>query len=129
MIGEDGVELPQGQVGELVMRGVAIMKGYLNRPEADAELVWRDPRGRLFIRTGDVGRVDDEGYVYIMDRQRDMIISGGINVFASDLEDVIRLCPGVQDAAVIAALHEKWGRHLLPSWSSNQAPRSQLKRC
>jgi len=109
VIGEDGVELPQGEVGELVMRGVAIMKGYLNRPEADAELVWRDPRGRLFIRTGDVGRVDDEGYVYIMDRQRDMIISGGINVFASDLEDVIRLCPGVQDAAVIAALHEKWG--------------------
>jgi acyl-CoA synthetase (AMP-forming)/AMP-acid ligase II len=86
-----------------------MMKGYLNRPEATADIIWRDERGRTYIRTGDMGRFDEDGFLYIMDRKRDMIVSGGLNVFASDIEEIFLQHPEVLDVAVIAIPHEKWG--------------------
>ncbi|ANK82617.1 MAG: hypothetical protein TEF_18805 [Rhizobiales bacterium NRL2] len=109
VIDDDGHELPQSERGELVVRGTTMMKGYLNRPEANADIIWRDHRGRIFIRTGDVGRLDADGCVYVLDRKRDMIVTGGFNVFASDLEDVLREHRSVDDVAVVAAPHAKWG--------------------
>jgi long-chain acyl-CoA synthetase len=109
IIDEEGNELPGGEVGEIIGYSPVMMKGYLNRPEATAEIIWRDERGRTYIRTGDMGRIDEDGFLYIMDRKRDMIVSGGLNVFASDIEEVFLQHPEVLDVAVIAVPHEKWG--------------------
>jgi len=109
IIDEEGNELPVGEVGEIIGYSPIMMKGYLNRPEATAEIIWRDERGRTYIRTGDMGRIDEDGFLYIMDRKRDMIVSGGLNVFASDIEEVFLQHPEVLDVAVIAIPHEKWG--------------------
>jgi len=109
IIDEEGNELPAGEVGEIIGYSPIMMKGYLNRPEATAEIIWRDERNRTYIRTGDMGRIDEDGFLYIMDRKRDMIVSGGLNVFASDIEEVFLLHPEVLDVAVIAVPHDKWG--------------------
>ncbi len=101
--------LPPDEVGEIVGRSAGIMRGYWNRPDATAEIVWRDDDGRLFIRTGDMGSLDHEGYLTITDRKKDMIVSGGINVFASDIEAVVLEHPDVVDVAVIAIPDPKWG--------------------
>ena len=85
------------------------MKGYHNNPEATSEMIWHDERGRTFIRTGDMGYLDNEGFLYIVDRKKDMIVSGGLNVFAMDIENVLRQHEDVKDTAVIAVPHEKWG--------------------
>lgn len=85
------------------------MKGYHNQPQATEEAIWRDGRGRTFLRTGDIGRFDEDGYLYILDRKKDMIVSGGFNVFPVDLESVLAQHPAVAEACVIAVPHEKWG--------------------
>jgi long-chain acyl-CoA synthetase len=108
IIDDNGKELPQGEIGEIVGYGAGMMKGYHNRPEATAETIWRDEHGRTFLRTGDVGRFDEDGFLYILDRKKDMIVSGGVNVFASDIEEVFIQHPDVNDVAVIAVPHEKW---------------------
>jgi fatty-acyl-CoA synthase len=90
--------------GEIVMRGPTLAKGYLNDPEATAEL-----RKYGWHHTGDIGYRDDEGYFYITDRKRDIIISGGFNVFPFEVEQVLLGHPAVQDCAVIPVPHEKWG--------------------
>lgn len=105
----DGKPLPAGETGELVGRSPFFMTGYLHRPDADAEMQWRDDEGRLFMRTGDIGMIDADGYVYVLDRLKDMIVSGGQNIYASDIEDVVRAYPGVAEVAVIAAPHPHWG--------------------
>lgn len=109
IIDDDDEELPAGEVGEIVGYSHWFMKGYHNNPEATAEMMWRDERGRTFIRTGDMGRLDDEGFLYVVDRKKDMIVSGGFNVFAIDIENVLRQHEDVEDTAVIAVPHEKWG--------------------
>jgi long-chain acyl-CoA synthetase len=109
IIGDDDRELPAGEVGEIVGYSHWFMKGYHNNPEATAEMVWRDDRDRTFIRTGDMGRLDEDGFLYIVDRKKDMIVSGGINVFAIDIESVLRQHEEIKDVAVIAVPHEKWG--------------------
>ncbi len=109
IVSEDDKELPVGEVGEIVGYSHWFMKGYHNNPEATAEMVWRDDRGRTFIRTGDMGRLDEDGFLYIVDRKKDMIVSGGLNVFAIDIENVLRQHEAVKDVAVIAVPHEKWG--------------------
>ena len=109
ILDDDGNELPRGAVGEIAGYGAGLMKGYNNRPEATAELIWRDERGRSFVRSGDVGRMDDDGFLTIVDRKKDMIISGGFNVFPTDLEAIVGGHPAVLDVTVIGTPHERWG--------------------
>ena len=109
IIDDDGNELSHGEIGEIIGYSTGLMKHYHNRPEATDEIIWRDEHGRTFIRTGDVGRFDEDGFLYILDRKKDMIVSGGINVFASDIEEIFIQHPDVKEVAVIAVPHEKWG--------------------
>jgi acyl-CoA synthetase (AMP-forming)/AMP-acid ligase II len=109
ILDDAGQEVPPGQIGEIAGYSLAMMSGYHNQPRATEEATWRDERGRTFLRTGDMGRLDEEGYLYILDRKKDMIISGGLNVFASDIEGVLLQHPDVAEACVIAVPHEKWG--------------------
>jgi acyl-CoA synthetase (AMP-forming)/AMP-acid ligase II len=109
VIDQDGNAVPFGQTGEIVARGGGVMKGYHKRPDATAELVWRDDMGRPWIRSGDIGRFDEDGFLHILDRKKDMIISGGFNVFPADIEQVIGTHPDVSDVTVIGIPHDKWG--------------------
>jgi acyl-CoA synthetase (AMP-forming)/AMP-acid ligase II len=109
VIDEDGRELPAGAVGEVVGRSPAMMTGYLNRPDETAAAEWYDPSGLRFIRTGDIGRFDEERFLSLVDRKKDVIISGGFNVYPSDLEAILVRHPAVIEAAVVGALSEQWG--------------------
>jgi long-chain acyl-CoA synthetase len=108
IIDDAGRELPWGEIGEIIGFGGGLMKHYHNRPEATEEIIWRDEWGRTYIRTGDIGRFDEDGFLYILDRKRDMIVTGGVNVFASDIEEVAVGHPDVAEVAVIAVPHPKW---------------------
>lgn len=109
IVGEDGRELGTDSVGEIAGRMGYMMTGYINKPEETEKLVWRDGQGRLFYKTGDVGRIDNDGYLYILDRKKDVIISGGFNIYAIDLEEAVRTYPAVFDAAVIGVPSARWG--------------------
>ncbi|MFC2967287.1 class I adenylate-forming enzyme family protein [Acidimangrovimonas pyrenivorans] len=109
IIDEEGRELPQGETGEIVGRSGAIMVGYRNAPEKTREATWTSPEGHTFIRTGDMGRLDEDGFLTLLDRRKDMIISGGFNIFAADLELVLCGHPEVHEAAVIGVPSERWG--------------------
>jgi long-chain acyl-CoA synthetase len=109
LIDEDGRELPRGEVGEVVGRSASMMTGYQNQPGKTREAEWHDPQGTRFIRTGDVGRFDEDGFLTLMDRRKDMIISGGFNIYPSDLEAVLRGHPAVADVAVAGVASETWG--------------------
>ncbi len=109
VIDEDGVELPRGEIGEVVGHSPAMMAGYLNKPEKTAEAEWYDSTGKRFIRTGDVGRFDEEGFLTLMDRRKDMIISGGFNIYPSDLEAELRQHPDLQDVTVVGVASTSWG--------------------
>ncbi len=109
IIGEDGQELPPGSYGEIAGRSGSMMPGYLNAPDKTAEAMWRDANGNDFIRTGDMGRLDEDGFLHLLDRKKDMIITGGFNVYAADLEAVLRAHPAVADVAVIAVPSADWG--------------------
>jgi long-chain acyl-CoA synthetase len=97
-------ELPPGQMGEIVVRGEVVMKGYWKNPKATAETL----RGG-WLHTGDLGIMDEKGYVYILDRAKDMIISGGENIYSREIEDVILRHPAVLETAVIGVPDETWG--------------------
>ena len=109
LIDEAGRELPAGSVGEVVGHSPGMMTGYFGQPQKTAEAEWFDAEGKRFIRTGDVGRFDDEGFLTLLDRRKDMIISGGFNVYPSDLEAVLREHPAVAEAAVAGVPSERWG--------------------
>ncbi len=109
VIDEDGRELPRGEIGEVVGHSGAMMTGYHGQPAKTAEAEWFDAEGHRFIRTGDVGRFDAEGFLTLLDRRKDMIISGGFNVYPSDLEAVLREHPAVAEAAVVGVPSEQWG--------------------
>ena len=109
VIDEAGRELPQGSVGELVGRSPGMMTGYYNRPDKTREIYWHAPDGTLFYRSGDLGRFDEDGFVQLLDRKKDMIISGGFNIYAADLEAVLSKHPAVADVAVIAVPSREWG--------------------
>jgi len=100
-------ELPSGEMGEIVVRGEVVMKGYWRNPEASAETL----RGG-WLHTGDLGIMDEKGYVYILDRAKDMIISGGENIYSREIEDVILKHPAVFEVAVIGVPDEKWGESI-----------------
>ena len=104
VVDEDDNEVPPGTVGEICGRGPQTMRGYWNLPEATAEAL----RGG-WMHTGDAGYLDDEGYLYIKDRLKDMIVSGAENVYPREVEDVLLAHPGVADAAVIGVPSEEWG--------------------
>lgn len=101
---DDGAPVAQGEAGEILVRGEAVSLGYWRQPELTAGL-FRDG----WIRTGDVGRFDDEGFLYVVDRLKDMIVSGGENVFSSEVENVIGDHPDVSACAVIGLPHPLWG--------------------
>src|SRR5262249_46373653 len=96
--------VPHGTIGEIVARGPQLMQGYWNRPE-DTEAALRGG----WMHTGDAGVLDDEGYVYVQDRVKDMIVSGGENVYPRAVEDVLFAHPAVADAAVIGVPDARWG--------------------
>lgn len=95
---------PPGQVGEIVCRGPTVMAGYWNRPDATEQAL----RGG-WLHTGDIGRMDEDGFFYILDRKNDMLISGGFNVYPREVEDVLLSFEGVVEAAVVGLPDEKWG--------------------
>jgi len=109
MIDEAGRELPPGATGEVVGRNLYMMSGYYRRPDATEAMCWRDADGRIFHRTGDVGRFDADGFLVLLDRRKDVIISGGQNVYAADLEAVLATHPDVADAAVVGVPSDAWG--------------------
>ncbi|MEQ1660549.1 MAG: AMP-binding protein, partial [Hylemonella sp.] len=109
LIDEEGREVPPGEAGEVVGHSPGMMKGYHQRPEQTREAEWFDPQGKRFIRTGDIGRFDADGFLTLFDRRKDMIISGGFNIYPSDLEAVLRGHPAVYDAAVVGVPSEQWG--------------------
>ncbi len=107
VIDEDGHELPVGEVGEIVIRGHNVMKGYLNRPDATGEVL-RDG----WLRTGDLARMDQDGYFFIVDRKKDMIIRGGYNVYPREIEEVLYEHPAVLEAAVVGLPDEALGEEV-----------------
>jgi len=109
LIDDQGLELPPGATGEVVGHSEGIMTGYHNQPHKTAEAEWYDASGRRFIRTGDIGRFDEDGFLILMDRKKDMIISGGFNVYPSDLEAVLQSHADVAEAAVVGVPSERWG--------------------
>ncbi len=109
VIDDAGRELPQGEAGEVVGHSGAMMLGYRNQPEKTAEAEWHDPSGKRFMRTGDVGYFDEDGFLVIVDRKKDMIISGGFNIYPSDIEQVLLEHPDVAEASVVGVPSERWG--------------------
>ena len=109
ILGNDDQPVAPGEAGEIVGRNRCMMDGYWNRPDATAEATWIDPQGRPWLRTGDIGRLDAEGFLYVVDRKKDMILSGGQNVYPADIEAVLFTHPGVTECAVVGAPSRKWG--------------------
>ena len=104
IIGDDGCAVPPGTVGEITGRGPLLMPGYHGRPDLTAEAIVDG-----WLHTGDLGFVDDDGFLFLVDRKKDLIISGGVNVYPKDIEEVLAQHPAVREAAVFGVPHEKWG--------------------
>jgi long-chain acyl-CoA synthetase len=102
---DDGKVLPLGETGELCVHGPQVMKGYWNRPEETAAVLSADG----WLRTGDIARIDEKGYVYIVDRKKDMILVSGFNVYPNEIEDVVAQLPGVLEVAAVGVPDEKSG--------------------
>jgi acyl-CoA synthetase (AMP-forming)/AMP-acid ligase II len=109
LIAEDGREVAAGEAGEVVGRSPAMMAGYHGQPERTREAEWWSPEGLRFIRTGDIGRFDADGFLTLFDRRKDMIISGGFNIYPSDLEAKLREHAAVHEAAVVGVPSAEWG--------------------
>jgi len=109
MIDDNGIELERGQTGEIVGHSAVMMKGYHGLPEKTREIEWFDSTGKRFIRTGDIGRFDQDGFVILSDRKKDMVISGGFNIYPSDLEAELEKHPEVAEAAVVGVPSRAWG--------------------
>jgi long-chain acyl-CoA synthetase len=107
VVDDDGNEVPQGEIGEIVIRGHNVMKGYWNKPEATAETL-RDG----WLHTGDMATIDEDGYFFIVDRKKDMIIRGGYNVYPREIEEVLYEHPDVVEAAVVGIPHDELGEEV-----------------
>ncbi len=108
IVDDDDNELPAGEVGEIIARGPMVMKGYYNLPEETARALKNG-----WLHTGDMGCKDEEGFIYIKDRKKDMIISGGENIYPAEVENAVAKHPAVLEAAVIGIPDEKWGEAVL----------------
>src|SRR5436190_5690698 len=109
VLDEQGRVLPQGCIDELAGRAQVMMKGYYKQDDKTRDLFWHDDGGRLFFKSGDMGKIDEDGFVVLLDRKKDMIISGGFNVYAADIEVLLLKHPDVIDVAVIGIPSEQWG--------------------
>jgi acyl-CoA synthetase (AMP-forming)/AMP-acid ligase II len=107
IVGVDGQELPRGTVGEIAARGPGVMLGYWDAPQATAEVLREG-----WMHTGDLGRMDADGYVTVVDRLKDMIITGGENVYSAEVETALSTHPAVAQAAIIALPDDKWGERV-----------------
>jgi acyl-CoA synthetase (AMP-forming)/AMP-acid ligase II len=122
VIDDEGKELEPGSVGELVGRSKTMMQGYHNQPDATGRAFWRDAEGRAYVKSGDLGRIDSEGFVELLGRKKDVIISGGQNVYPRDLEAALERHPAVQAVAVVGRKSPRWGEEpvafvsLNPGW-------------
>jgi long-chain acyl-CoA synthetase len=108
VVDDDGNEVARGEPGEIVIRGHNVMKGYWNRPEANEEAIDSDG----WFRTGDMATVDEDGYFFIVDRKKDLIIRGGYNVYPREIEEVIYAHPSVREAAVVGVPHDELGEEV-----------------
>ena len=104
IVGDDGRDLPAGEVGEILGRGPITMPGYYNRPELTAQAL-----AGGWLHTGDLGYVDDDGFLFLVDRKKDMIDSGGVKVYPKDIEEIAARHPAVREVAVFGIPHDKWG--------------------
>ena len=104
----DGRELPPGEIGEIVTRSDCVMQGYWNNPDANAKSL-RDG----WLWTGDLGAMDEDGFLTLKDRSKDMIISGGSNIYPREIEEVLLTHPGVLEAAVVSRPHADWGEEVI----------------
>ncbi|MEO6409566.1 MAG: class I adenylate-forming enzyme family protein [Burkholderiaceae bacterium] len=141
LVDEDGTEAAPGAAGEVVGASASMMSGYHRQPGRTREAEWFDASGKRFIRTGDIGRFDADGFLTLFDRKKDMVISGGFNIYPSDLEAVLQSHPDVAEAAVIAAPSAQWGetpvafvvlkpsatvdRDVLLAWANGQLGKTQ----
>jgi long-chain acyl-CoA synthetase len=108
LVDDDGNEVPQGEVGEILVRGSTVMKGYWNKPEATAETL--DPDG--WLRTGDMGTTDEDGYFYVVDRKKEMVIRGGFNVYPREIEEALYEHESVREVAVLGVPHPTLGEEV-----------------
>ncbi len=104
IVGDDGRELPPGETGEITGRGPMLMPGYYKRPDLTAQAIVDG-----WLHTGDVGFADNDGFLHLVDRKKDMIISGGVNVFPKDIEEIVVQHPAVREVAVYGVPSDKWG--------------------
>lgn len=104
IVDANGMEMPCGETGEIAVRGISMMDGYWNKPEETAKAIVDG-----WLRTGDSGRFDEDGYLYILDRMKDMIISGGENIYSTEVENALSTFPGVVMCAVIGKPDPEWG--------------------
>jgi len=104
IVAADGTILPNGEIGEIAIRGPQVMRGYWNLPEATAEAL-KDG----WMHTGDAGILDDQGFLFVQDRTKDMIVSGGENIYPREVEEVLYKHPAIAEAAVIGVPDDKWG--------------------
>lgn len=107
ILGPDGTPLPAGERGEIAVRGSLVMAGYYKNPQATAEV-----SAHGWHHTGDIGHLDDDGFLYIVDRAKDMVITGGFNVYSAEVEQAVMAHTAVRDCAVVGLPDEKWGERV-----------------
>jgi long-chain acyl-CoA synthetase len=107
LVADDGTDVAAAEVGEIAIRGENVMKGYWQRPEDTATAI---PDG--WFRTGDLARTDDDGYFFIVDRKKEMIIRGGYNVYPREVEEVLYEHPKIREAAVVGIPDDEWGEEI-----------------
>ncbi|MFS0823890.1 class I adenylate-forming enzyme family protein [Bacillus sp. 1P02SD] len=108
IVDEKGKEVPKGEQGEIVVKAPYVMERYHNMPEKTNETIVNG-----WLHTGDIGKMDDEGYVYLLDRKNDMIVTGGLNVYSTEVENIIQKFPGIKQVAVIGVPHFDWGEQII----------------
>jgi acyl-CoA synthetase (AMP-forming)/AMP-acid ligase II len=113
-----GSEVPRGEVGEIVCRGGHVMLGYWGKPEETAAALRSG-----WVHTGDAGWMDDDGYLDVADRLKDMIVTGGENVYSTEVENAVAAHPAVANCAVVAVPDDLWGNGSMRSWCESPAPR------